>query len=61
MSSGALAFIMTVGGIVLSIVDPVLSVLFYRWVDAQAKSSDSTPIGLRAATEGLQHRSAVDV
>jgi len=50
-----LGFIMTVGGIVLSAVALTLSVLFYRWADAQAKSSDRALIELRAATEGLQH------
>jgi hypothetical protein len=49
-----LGLVMTVGGIVLSIVALVLSILFYRWADAQAKSSDKSLIELRAATEGLQ-------
>lgn len=48
-----LGVIMTVGGIVLSIIALLLSILFYRWADAQAKSSDKSLIELRAATEGL--------
>lgn len=48
-----LGLIMTVGGIVLSVIALVLSVLFYRWADGQAKSSDKSLIELRAATDGL--------
>lgn len=48
-----LGFIMTVGGIVLSIVALLLSILFYAWADRQAKESDKTLVELRAATDGL--------
>lgn len=48
-----LGFIMTVGGIVLSIVALLLSILFYAWADKQAKASDKTLIELKTATDGL--------
>lgn len=51
--SDALGFIMTVGGIVLSIVALVLSILFYIWADKQAKASDKTLVELKGATDGL--------
>lgn len=51
---GVLGFIMTVGGIVLSALALVLSILFYRWADAQAKQSDTALVELRAETAGLR-------
>lgn len=49
-----LGFIMTVSGIVLSVVALLLSILFYRWADENAKASERTLTELKTTTAALQ-------
>lgn len=44
---------MTIAGIVLAVVALALSILFFRWADAQAKDSERALVELRAATQSL--------